>query len=381
MMRARAVRWTALIPLLMMLVAPLAVAVPVVAGVSAQSALSCAPLEVAPQAAVEGEQPAAATPAAELTKVTMGYVPASIFAPVFVAKEKGYFAEQGIDMNLEPLPGGSDMVLLTASGDFDAGIGGTGPAFFNAVASGLPIKVIAPGHQEGSPVATPLMISKANCESGAITSVADLKGKKVSVNARGATEYWLAQALGTAGLTLDDIQLETLPFPDAVAALQSGAIDAAMVGEPLATKAEQDGIAVRLLSDFPVQNMQPTMIFANQKWLEENPQLATGLVTAYLKAARDLTNGGFDDPATLAIIEQYTNVPADLIKESVKPVYSVNGAIDLNSINTLQQFFRDRGQLEYDDNVEPASFVDMQYVDGAIAQIGTAATPEATPSS
>jgi len=364
----------------MMLVAPLAVAGPSVAGARAQSALSCAPLEVAPQAAA-AEQPAAATPAAELTKVTMGYVPASIFAPVFVAKEKGYFAEQGIDMNLEPLPGGSDMVLLTASGDFDAGIGGTGPAFFNAVASGLPIKVIAPGHQEGSPVATPLMISKANCESGKITSVADLKGKKVSVNARGATEYWLAQALGTAGLTLDDIQLETLAFPDAVAALQSGAIDAAMVGEPLATKAEQDGIAIRLLSDFPVQNIQPTMIFANKKWLEENPELATGLVTAYLKAARDLTNGGFDDPATLAIIEQYTNVPADLIRESVKPVYSVNGAIDLNSINTLQQFFRDRGQLEYDENIDPAGFVEMQFVDGAIAQIGTVAMPEATPTS
>ena len=378
--RSKAVRWTALIPLMMMLVAPLAVAGSSVAGVSAQSALSCAPLEVAPQAAA-AEQPAAATPAAELTKVTMGYVPASIFAPIFVAKEKGYFAEQGIDMNLEPLPGGSDMVLLTASGDFDAGIGGTGPAFFNAVASGLPIKVIAPGHQEGSPVATPLMISKANCDSGAIKSVADLKGKKVSVNARGATEYWLAQALGTAGLTLDDIQLETLAFPDAVVALQSGAIDAAMVGEPLATKAEQDGIAVRLLSDFPVQNIQPTMIFANQKWLDENPQLATGLVTAYLKAARDLTNGGFDDPATLAIIEQYTNVPADLIKESVKPVYSLNGEIDLNSINTLQQFFRDRGQLEYDENVDPATFVDMQFVNGAVAQIGTVATPVATPTS
>ena len=53
------------------------------------------------------------------------------------------------------------------------------------------------------------MISKAACESGAITSVADLEGKKVSVNARGATEYWLDQALATAGLSLDDIDLQT----------------------------------------------------------------------------------------------------------------------------------------------------------------------------
>src|SRR5690606_38007517 len=119
------------------------------------------------------------------------------------------------------------------------------------------------GHEEGSPVATPLMISKEACESGDITSAADLKGKKVPVNARGATEYWLDQALRTAGLTINDIDLQTLAFPDAVAALQSGAIDAAMVGEPLATSAEQQGIAVRLLSDFPVQGIQPTLIFAN----------------------------------------------------------------------------------------------------------------------
>jgi NitT/TauT family transport system substrate-binding protein len=342
------------------------------------SALSCEPL--APEAAaVQAEtSQAPSEPAAELTPVTMGYVPALIFAPVFVAKEKGYFAEFGIDMTLEPLPGGSDMVVLTASGDFDAGIGGTGPAFFNAIDAGLPITVIAPGHQEGSPVATPLMISKEACESGEITSVADLKGKRVSVNARGATEYWLAAALATGGLTPADITVETLAFPDAVAALQSGAIDAAMVGEPLATQAERDGIAVRLASDFAVQNIQPTMIFANSTWAAENPELAAGIVAGFVKASRDLMAGGFSDPATLAIIEQYTNVPADLIAGAVKPVYTADGAIDLASISELQSFFRELDLLEYDDDIDPTTFVDTQFIEMALEWIGVAdaaATP------
>jgi NitT/TauT family transport system substrate-binding protein len=200
----------------------------------------------------------------------------------------------------------------------------------------------------------------------------------VSVNARGATEYWLSQALATGGLTMGDVTVETLAFPDAVAALQSGAIDAAMIGEPLATKAEQDGIAVRLASDFDVQNIQPTVIIGNNGWLEGNPDLAAGLVAGYLKAARNLSNGGFSDPATLAIIEQYTQVPADLIAASVKPVYSQDGVIDLQSIETMQQFFRDQDLLEYDENIDPASIVDTQYVDAALALIGpgAAATPE-----
>lgn len=339
---------------------------------AAQTApLTCAPLSQATPAADLGkpvEIPPVKMPA-NATKVVMGYVPASIFAPVFVANEKGYFAEQGLDVDLQPLPGGSDMVVLTATGKFDAGIGGIGPAYWNGANQGLPLKIIAPGHAEGSPVATPLMISKKNCDSGKIKSVKDLKGKKVSVNARGATEYWLDQALRTGGLTIKDIDLQTLPFPDAVTALNSGAIDAAMVGEPLATKAEQNGIAVRLLANFPVQNIQPTMIFANDTFLQKHPDAAVGLVAGYLKAARDLT-ANFNDPLNLAIIQKYTNVPAALVASSVKPVYSTSGTIDLKSLSTLQTFFRDRGQLDYDKDIDPKTLVDTQYVEKARQKLG-----------
>jgi len=351
----------------------LVIAAPRVSAQATPGALSCAPLQLPPATPGATSSTPAATPkpaTGELKKVTMGYVPVSIFAPVFVAKEKGYYAEQGLDVTLEPLPGGSDMVVLTASGDFDAGIGGAGPAFWNAINQGLPLKVIAPGHAEGDPVATPLMISKAACESGAIKSVADLKGKKVSVNARGATEYWLNQALSTGGLTIKDIDLQTLAFPDAVAALASGAIDAAMVGEPLATKAEQDGIAVRLASSFPVQDIQPTLVYANEKWAQDNPGAAQGLVTAYIKASRDLTGPGYKDPQNLAIIEQYTKVPAALVADAVQPIYAVDGKINVDGLNKLQTFFRDQGELDYDTDIDPNSFIDTQYIDAAIQQLG-----------
>jgi NitT/TauT family transport system substrate-binding protein len=331
---------------------------------------SSAPVQASPAAPVE--LPAYELPA-DAIAVKMGFVNnAAIYAPIYIAKEKGYFAEQGLDVSLESQPNGSDMVALTATGDFDIGFGGVGPAFWNAMDLGLPLKVIAPGHAEGNPVATPLMISKAACESGAIKSVADLKGKKVSVNGRGATEYWLSQALGTAGLTLADIELQTLQFPDAVAALQAGALDAAMVGEPVATSAEQQGIAVRLLTDFPVQDIQPTAVYANQSFLDENPEAAAGFVTAYLKAAREVNANGFKDPTIAAIIEQYTGVPVALISQAVSPVYAVDGQIDLKGLQTLQAFFRAQGQLEYETDIDPASFVDTQYVAAALQELGDA---------
>ena len=102
-----------------------------------------------------------------------------------------------------------------------------------------------------------------------------------------------------------------------------------MVGEPLATQAEQDGLAVRLLSDFPVQDIQPTAIIGNTDFMADNPEAAQGFVTAYLRASRDLTGDGFNDPVNLAIIEEYTGVPATLIAAAVQPLLQPDG--DINS--------------------------------------------------
>ncbi|MCC6943673.1 MAG: ABC transporter substrate-binding protein [Thermomicrobiales bacterium] len=333
----------------------------------ASPAVNCAP--AVKSVTIDGTPEPAPEKPGDLTNVRMGYVPVSIFAPVMIAQDKGYFAEEGINVELVPFPGGSDPVVLTATGDLDLSIAGAGPAFWNAVAQDLPITVIAPGHQEGNPVATPLMISKESCESGEISSVADLEGKTVTVNAPGATEYWLNAALSTGGLTINDVDVQALAFPDAVAALESGAIDAAMIGEPLATQAEQDGIAVRLVTDIPIEGVQPTVVFANDEWLANNPELAEAFATGYMRAVMDLSDNGFADPTNLAIIESYTGVPAALIAAAVSPVYATDGIVNVDALNSLQSFFRDRGLLEYDEDIDPATLIDQQYIFSALAEI------------
>src|SRR5688572_26182244 len=172
-----------------MLVAVVAMLLPVTGAnpAVAQEPLSCEPIPKSTPAApvpTDTEIPSFETPE-DAIDVTIGYTPISIYAPMFVAYEKGYFAEEGLNVSLEALPGGSDMVVHTATGEFDAGIGGIGPAYWNASAQELPVTIIAPGHMEGSPVATPLMISKEACESGEITRISDLEGQKVAVNAPG----------------------------------------------------------------------------------------------------------------------------------------------------------------------------------------------------
>lgn len=314
--------------------------------------------------------PAASGEAApELTPVTVGFIPVLIYAPVALALDKGYFAEHGLDVTLESLAGGSDMVVLTANGDFDIGIGGTGPAFFNAVARGIDLKLISPLHFERGEAATPLVVSKKRYDSGELTTPGDLEGKKVSVNARGATEYWLDTALRTDGLTIEDVDLQTLPFPDVPAALESGALDGAMLGEPLVTQAEQQGLVVRLDADFP-ENFQPTFVWVNPDFATETPDLVTGFMAGMLQGCRDLWSDDWDSDENLAILEEYTNVPPDLIREASRTWCEPNGDVHSDDLATLQEFFGDRGLLEYEEPLDVESIVDRSFAEGAIEIIG-----------
>lgn len=320
----------------------------------------------------DGSADPTATPEAtggELTTITVGNVPVLIYAPVMIALDKGYFAEQGLDVQLEPLAGGADMVTLTANGDFDIGIGGAGPAFFNAIERGIDLKVIAPLHFERPPQATPLVVSRERFESGELTEVSDLEGMNVSVNARGATEYWLDQALQTAGLTIEDVELQTLGFPDVPAALESGALDGAMLGEPLATRAVQEGLVTIIANDF-ISDFQPTFVWVNPEFAEENRELVIGFLAAYLQASRDMIGEDWDSDENLAILEEYTTVDPDLTREASRSYWEPNGEIDAEDLDALQTFFAKRGLLEYEEMIDPEEIIDRSYVEEALEEIG-----------
>jgi NitT/TauT family transport system substrate-binding protein len=329
-----------------------------------------APFEASPDASPSAVIQPVEIPSFEVpegaVKVNMGTLPISIYAPIYVAYEKGYYAENGLDVSTTGINSGTDIAVLTATNDLQVGLSGIGPAFWNGIDSGLPLKIVAPGHEEGNPVASPLMVARKACEDGTITSVADLKGKRVSVNAPGATEYWLDTALQTGGLTISDVDLQYLTFPDAVTALGSGALDGAIIGEPLATQAEQQGILTRIATNFPVQDMQVTAVYANADWVEQNPEAAAGFVAGYIRACRDLMEAP-NDPLNLTIINKYTDVPIQLIADSVKPVYQLNGDIHVDNLVSLQEFFSNRGLLDFDETIDPTTVIEQQVIDDALA--------------
>ncbi len=305
-----------------------------------------------------------------LTKIRVVHVPVLIFAPLYVAIERGYFAQQGIEVELIGTPGGASSFVVLASGRAEVVIGGLGAALFNAAARGLDFKVVGPVHMEKPPVSTPLVVSKKAYESGEIRSVADLRGKKVSVNVIGsATEFWLHSALLRGGLTIDDVQLVAVNFPEVPAALANGAIAAGLLGEPLATLAEDQGQIVRLSEDF-VDGVQVTAVYYSGAFIREHPKEAAGFMVAWLRASRDLYGDGYRRDDIARIVEKYTGVPAAVVKRARPPFHEPDGRMNLNDFKRLQEFFRKRGELTYERPLDPAVYIDTSFVRQALAMLG-----------
>ncbi|MBI3941990.1 MAG: ABC transporter substrate-binding protein [Chloroflexi bacterium] len=306
-----------------------------------------------------------------MAKVRMGYVPVTLYAPLYVAIEKGYFKEQGMEVALTPLVGGSDSVVQLAAGNFDVAAGGVGAGLLNAAARGIDFKMVAGLHSEKPPMASPLVVSKKRFDSGELTKIADLKGKKLAINAKGAaTEYWLASALQKGGLTFKDVSVVGLAFSDVPAALENGSLDGAILGEPLVTQAEDKGLVKRLDDSF-LNNFQPTVIYYNVDWAVKNPNLAQKWMVAYVKALRYLQPENVWKSDELAnILEKYTKVPADVVKRSSHTYYEPDGKLHIEDYNTLQQFFLAQAEVTYKDPIKLESYIDTVFLDAANKALG-----------
>lgn len=303
-------------------------------------------------------------------KITVGYIPIMIDAPLYVGIERGYFRDAGLEVTLQALAGGTDIIAQTAAGNFDVGLGGLGVATFNAMAKKAGIKVVAPLHSETPPVTTPLVVSKRAFDSGQIRTVADLRGKKVSINAPGsATEYWLSRALAKGNLTLKDVDVQYIQFSDVPAALENGAVAGAMLGEPVTTQARDKGQVVVLSDDF-ISNFYATVVLYNSKFATERTPAAQGFMDAYLRACRDLQGGAFQTDAVAAIVEKYTNVPAAVVKRANAPSFNPNGRFNLDDLDTMQRFYAERGGLAYTQPLNLRQEIDPSFADAAVKKLG-----------
>ena len=310
----------------------------------------------------------------EIGTIKAGYIPSLGFAPLFVGVEKGYFEEQGLQVELQSFTSGSTMISLLSTGDLDVGAGETGTALFNAIHQDLDVVVV--GGLASQPVgfgAVPLLVRTDLYNSGEITKPFDLNGKTVALNVeRGMAEYLLSEALRQDSLTVDDVTLVPMPFPDIPTAFANSAIDAAMLPHPLAARAIGSGDAVVMLDgDEIIDNPQNGVIYFGQRFLDEkNKEVGVRFFVAYLNAVRDLYGDGWLSADNIAAIHEYTGMPESTIEKSVTYYFDPDASINRGSVERIQQYLVSRGYTEYSELIPISNIIDLQYLVEALERVG-----------
>lgn len=254
------------------------------------------------------------TTADGLIKVTLSIPPVGDSLPVYDAIAEGYFADEGLDVELAPAANGATTINALVSGSTDLALVSY-PSLITAKSSGIPVTIAAPAIAGTEEYAAGLYV----LADSAIKEPADMVGKKMATPSLGSVgDIWFRGVLLQEGLDPDSVSYVEIPQANMAAALEAGDVDGIFQTEPTlsATKADLD---VRLVG----YQEGPQGLFAtSDTFLEDQPEAVAGFRAAIAKAVADIEA----DPQGVAkaMMPEYTEMSADVAAKMGLPQYQVD---------------------------------------------------------
>jgi NitT/TauT family transport system substrate-binding protein len=321
-----------------------------------------------------------ASPAAAQRVVRVGIVNASSDVGFYIADKKGYFREEGLNVELMAFDSAARMVAPLGAGQLDVGGGTVSAGLYNAVGRGIKLRVVAdkgsirPGYGYSA-----LMVRKDLVESGRYKTYKDLKGLKVAIGASGTgTGSALNEALKLGGLAYKDVDILDIGFPQHIVAYANKGIDASITNEPTVTSAVKAGVAVRIAGNDEIYPFQQTaVVLYAEKFATEYPEIALRFMRGYIRAVRDyndaLANGRIAGPnadETIAILTAYTEIKDPKVYREISPnACNPDGNVNVESLKKDLAFFKEQKLIESPD-VGVDQVVDLSFVHKVVQDLG-----------
>lgn len=262
--------------------------------------------------------PAATEDTGELTKVTVGVIPIADTAPLYLGLERGFFADEGIDLTIETATGGAAIVPAVVSGDYQFGFSNL-LSLMVATEKGLPLKVVSAAVATTGDTASDFGAIIVAADSP-VQTLADLNGKTVSSNSlNNINDTVVRTIIDRDGGDSSTVSFVEIPFPDAGAAVENGQVDAAFVVEPFVTSAIEAGDRVLAYgyAEFD-ERLDVAAYFASTATTTENPELVSKFQSAMTKSLEYAQ----DNPdAVRDIIATYTKTPPEVLAKIVLPTF------------------------------------------------------------
>lgn len=317
-----------------------------------------------------------ASPAPDI--VNVGFVNSVSDAPFLIAERKGYFRDAGIKVNFVPFNSGALMVAPLGAGQLDVGGGAPSAGLYNALASGIKIKIVADRGSDAPGYGfNPLVVRKDLVTSGRYKKVADLRGLKIAEPAKGSTiAPAVTKLLEKNGLQYSDVEHVYIGFPDQVAALKNGSIDATVTIEPWATQIVRDGTGVRIEgNDAFYPDQQLAVVLYGNDFSEKRADAARRFMIAYVRGLRyycdALKDGHLAGPTSadvIAILSDALKVEPSILREMSPSSMNPDGHVNVKSLRADYDVYKKLGLITEDTSV--ANAVDMSFVDAAGRSLG-----------
>ena len=288
----------------------------------------------------------------EKAKVSMALLRLTSSAPLFIAMDKGFFAEENLEVTPQWFDAAHPIAVATASSQVDVGATGITASLFNMAASGQKLAIVADKGREQKGYSSSALIVTADNYANGVTSLESLKGKRVGITQKGSTfHYMIGRMLETKGMKLDDVQLIPLGKLSAVmAALESKQIDAAILNEPNISKVQRAGYGKMVVQVGDLIPYQTSAVFYSPNFVK-NEDATVRFMKAYNKAVNYYYDAAIakkdakklDEVVT--IVSKYVKAPVEDIKLGL-PYIDRDGKLLSSDIATQIEWYASHGMLK-----------------------------------
>jgi NitT/TauT family transport system substrate-binding protein len=303
-------------------------------------------------------------------KMTIGEVTRSIFyAPQYVALTKGYFADEGLEVELTTTPGGDRTMTALLSGNIDIALVGSETSIYvYAQGSDDPVINFAQVTQTDGT----FLVSREPIEN---FSWEMLKG----VTFLGQRKGGMPQMAGEFTLKKHGIDphqdmelLQNIDFANIPAAFASGTGDYVQLFEPQATVFEQEGRG-KVVASFGIESgrLPYTVFMARQSFIKQNPELIQKFTNAVHRAQVWVQTASLDE-VTDAVLPYFEDTDREIVKRVVERYrsqgsYAEDPIIDVEEWNNLLDIMEEAGELP--ERVDHAAIVDNSFAEAAIRHV------------
>lgn len=310
------------------------------------------------------------------TAVEIGMLKLTSSAPLFIALEKGFFEDEGLDAKAKWFEAAQPISVATAGGDIQVGATGITASLYNMVASGEKLVIVADkGREQEGYSSSALLVPNDST----VATIEDLKGKKIGITQTGSTyHYMVGRLLEVHGLTTDDVELVPVnSIPGLMETLESKQVDAVLLNEPNVSRVVSEGYG-KVISQVGEEIEYQTSGIFFSKVFADNTDAATKFLKAYAKATRyyydavlNKVDGeivpGENYEEVVKIIAKYTDQEEELIKKGL-PYMDRDGKLLASDIQTQIDWYAKQKLIE--GSIDSAEIVNTELLDEALKQLG-----------